>query len=181
MAEEQAAAQGEQPQQQFALQRIYTQDDNIMLVIKPKSGDVFTAERLSAIREITESAWKVPFATRVDSITNFQHSYAEGDDLTVRDLVEKKADLSPGLLAEIKAVALREPFLVDRVISPDGTTTGININPCIAIFQKPVPQDEIFQVKKVPDNSVQRRDQGICPHVPCRSNYSRHLNIIIQI
>jgi len=111
-----------------ALQKIYTQDDNIMLVIKPKSGDLFTAERLSAIRKITEQAWKTPFATRVDSLTNFQHSYAEGDDLTVRDLVEKKANLTPKLLDEIRDVALNEPLLVNRVISPDGTATGININ-----------------------------------------------------
>ncbi len=111
-----------------ALQKIYTQDDNIMLVIKPKSGDLFTAERLDALRKITAEAWKTPFATRVDSLTNFQHSYAEGDDLTVRDLVERKAELTPKLLGEIRDVALKEPLLVNRMISPDGKTTGININ-----------------------------------------------------
>ena len=109
------------------LQNVYTKDDTVLLVIKPDQGDLFTVEALSAIRALTVASWQTPFATRVDSLANFQHSFAEGDDLTVRDLVPRDQTLTPELIADIRAVALAEPLLVDRVISPDGTTTAVAI------------------------------------------------------
>jgi predicted RND superfamily exporter protein len=111
-----------------ALQNIYTKEDNITFVIKPKSGDIFTPKHLQAVQKLTESGWKTPYATRVDSITNFQHSFAEGDDLTVQDLVGKNLELTPNALAAIRKVALSEPLLLNKTISPDGTTTGVNVS-----------------------------------------------------
>jgi len=110
------------------LQKIYTQDDNIMFVIKPKTGDIFTAKHIKAVRKLTESSWQIPFTTRVDSLTNFQHSYANGDNLTVRDLVGKRSLLPADEIDEIKKAALAEPLLLNRIISQDGKTTGINVN-----------------------------------------------------
>jgi len=110
------------------LQKVYTKEDNVTFVIKPAKGDMFTAKRLTAIRKLTDAAWKVPFSTRVDSISNFQNSFSEGDDLTVRDLVGKQMDLTPASLASIKKVALSEPLLVNKLVSPDGTTVGINVS-----------------------------------------------------
>ena len=111
-----------------ALQDVYTKDDGMFFVVKPKTGDIFTAANLRAIRALAQAAWKIPFATRVDSLTNFQHSYAEGDNLTVRDLVPRKAELTPEAVVEIHAIALREPLLLNRLIFPDGTTVGVNVS-----------------------------------------------------
>ncbi len=110
-----------------ALQNIYTRSDNILFVLKPAKGKVFTRERLAAIAELTEAAWQIPNSTRVDSITNFQNTIAEGDDLTVTDLVEKPLELSDTDLAYIEKTALNEPALAKRLISADGTTTAIAI------------------------------------------------------
>jgi predicted RND superfamily exporter protein len=108
------------------LQNVYTKDDNISFVIKPAKGDVFTPKMLAAIRSLTEEAWKLPFVTRVDSLTNFQNSYAEGDDLTVEDLAPRHVALDSRTAAHIRKVALNEPTLIDSLISPDGTTTSVN-------------------------------------------------------
>lgn len=110
------------------LQKIYTQDDNIQFVIKPATGDLFTPKLLTAVRDLTEKSWKTPFSTRVDSLTNFQHSYAEGDDLTVRDLVPKRGVITQKEADEAKNIGLTEPLLANRLISPDGKTVAININ-----------------------------------------------------
>ncbi len=110
------------------LQKIYTKDDNIQLVLKPGAGDMFTPELMAATRELTEKAWKTPYATRVDSLTNFQHSYADGDDLTVRDLINRQGLVTQEMADEAKAVGLNEPLLVNRLVSPDGKTVAININ-----------------------------------------------------
>jgi uncharacterized protein len=119
----------ENPQLQAfeALQRIYTKDDNILLVLQPQDREVFTAATLEAVRALSEAAWQLPYSRRVDSLTNFQHSYAQGDDLTVEDLVPAGAGLTPARLEAIREIALGEPLLLDRLISPDSRTTGVNV------------------------------------------------------
>lgn len=108
------------------MQDVYTKDDNISFVIKPAEGDVFTPEMLTAIRGLTEEAWKLPFTTRVDSLTNFQNSFADGDDLTVEDLAPRRGVIDGVTAAYIREVALSEPILVNSLISRDGTTTSVN-------------------------------------------------------
>jgi predicted RND superfamily exporter protein len=109
------------------LQAIYTQNDNVLIVVAPDSGQVFQADTLAAVGEITERAWQLPFATRVDSITNFQYSYAEEDDLIVDDLVDLEREHTPDGLHELQAIALAEPLLKRRLISDDARVTAINV------------------------------------------------------
>ena len=109
------------------LQDTYTKDDNVMFVISPKNGNVFTPENLTAIKAITEEAWQIPHSIRVDSVTNFQHTYAEEDDLIVDDLVPEPENMSAKDLAYAKQVALKEPALAARLISLNAAHTGINV------------------------------------------------------
>ena len=109
-----------------ALQNIYTKNDNILIVVAPDDGEVFTARTLAAVEELVDAAWQIPFTIRVDGVTNFQHTEADGDDLVVRDLVVGAADLSPEEIASARAVAVNEPLLVSRLISPEGHVTGVN-------------------------------------------------------
>ncbi len=109
------------------LQEKYTKDDSALIVLTPKNGDVFTKENLIAIEELTAEAWKTPFSSRVDAITNFQHTRADGDDLYVEDLSYETALKSKEEIQNIKEVALSEPLLVNRIINEDGTVTAINI------------------------------------------------------
>ena len=108
-----------------AVEQTYTQTDNILFVLQPGDGDVFTRENLAVVKRLTTEAWQIPYAMRVDSITNFQHTEADGDDLTVADLVARPAELTDARLAEIKTVALGEPALVNRLIAADARTTGV--------------------------------------------------------
>ena len=109
------------------LQNTYAKNDNILFVVEPTDGKVFTRETLSAIRELTQQSWQIPFSLRVDSITNYQHTYAEGDDLVVEDLVLAPEGLSDADLAEKQAIATSDPLLINRLISPDARTTGVNV------------------------------------------------------
>lgn len=110
-----------------ALQRKYTQDDNVLIVIEPEDGEVFNQETLAAIENLTAESWQVPFSTRVDAITNFQHTYAEEDDLYVEDLVTDATRQTAAQVAKIKEVALDEPLLVHRLINEKGTVAAINV------------------------------------------------------
>lgn len=111
-----------------AFQATYTKSDNILFVIEPKSGDAFSPEALAAVQDITREAWKLPYASRVDSITNFQSTQAEGDELIVADLVsEDPSALSKAELDDRRARALAEPLVKDQLLKADGSVTAVNV------------------------------------------------------
>lgn len=112
---------------QDELERTYTKVDMASFVLKPAEGDVFNPEMLGLVQELTERLWQVPYAIRVDSITNFQNTYAEEDDLIVGDLVEDPLSLSTEELTRIRDIALHEPTLVKRLIAVDGKTTQVMV------------------------------------------------------
>ncbi len=107
------------------VEKTYIKVDNTAFVIRGTSGDVFTPERLAIIKEVTDRAWQLPYVIRVDSITNYQHTWAEGDDLLVRDLVPDPGALTPEDLVEIREIALSEPSTVNRLVSADGRTAAV--------------------------------------------------------
>jgi len=109
------------------LQDTYTKNDNVLFVIAPQDGKVFTRETLAVISELTDQAWETPFSIRVDSLRNYQHTAAQGDDLVVADLYEDADSLSEQDLATIQDIAVNEPFLVHRLISEDARVAAINI------------------------------------------------------
>jgi len=110
-----------------ALQEKYTKDDNIIIVLSPSNGDVFTKENLTAIEELATEAWNTPFSSRVDAITNFQHTRAEEDDLYVADLSYETTEKTEAEIAQIKEIALKEPLLLHRLINEKGSVTAINV------------------------------------------------------
>ncbi len=109
------------------LQNVFSKDDNVMLVVESQDGEVFSKAHLAVIQSLTEASWQVPFSTRVDSITNFQHTEGSEDELVVRDLVEFPEDMSAEDLAKAKAIALAEPQLRNRLIDPSASVSAINI------------------------------------------------------
>jgi len=109
------------------LQNTYNKTDNALIVLAPDDGRVFTRENLAAVEELTRKAWQIPYSTRVESITNFQSSWAKRDDLVVEDLVKNAETLSDEDIRRIKKIALGEPLLVRRLVSPAAHVTGINV------------------------------------------------------
>ncbi|MEO1042550.1 MAG: MMPL family transporter [Pseudomonadota bacterium] len=110
------------------LQATYTQTDNVFFFVKRKDGrDVFETETMSAVAEITEEAWQLPHSIRVDSLTNFQYTYAEEDDLIVEDLIGDPGTVSPEEFAQRRSIALAEPILVRQLVTTDADATAINV------------------------------------------------------
>ncbi|SDX11597.1 efflux RND transporter permease subunit [Nitrosomonas oligotropha] len=109
------------------LQKTYTRDDNVLLVLTPAKGDVFSPEILTIAQQLTKDLWQTPYSTRVDSLVNFQYSHANGDEVTVEDLVGDITQLTPEDLTRIKLYALQEPLLVNRLVSPNAKVMGFNV------------------------------------------------------
>ncbi|MEL6335074.1 MAG: MMPL family transporter, partial [Pseudomonadota bacterium] len=122
-------------------QATYTKNDNILFVLRPDSGDVFDAEVLDAVETLTTGAWQIPYSIRVDSVTNFQSTRGEVDDLIVEDLVQGGLTLDQATRDEKRAIALAEPILRDQLVTPDSLATAVNV-----VLQFPeVAPDEIQQ------------------------------------
>jgi len=120
----------ENPQLQAleALENTYNKIDNVFFTLAPKNGNVFTRETLAAVEELTEASWLIPYSSRVDSITNFQHTRGADDELLVENLVPDALNMSAAEIRRVKDIALSDPRLVNQQISPSGHVTGINVN-----------------------------------------------------
>lgn len=110
-----------------AIQDEYTRDDNIMFVVSARNGNAFTRDTMAAVEAMTEAAWALPFSIRVDSLTNYQHTRADADDLLVENLIEDAGTLSDEQLSVARDTAINEITLYKRLVR-DGDVTGINVS-----------------------------------------------------
>ncbi len=115
------------------LQRTYTKSDTIIFAVLPRDGkSPFERPVVEAVSRLTEGGWLLPNALRVDSMTNFQHTVAEGDDLIVSDLIEDVATITAHDLERIRSVALNEPSLAGQLVNDTGQSAGV-----LVTFQLP--------------------------------------------
>ncbi|MBV1882219.1 MAG: MMPL family transporter [Pseudomonadales bacterium] len=108
-------------------QDVFGNQDNILIAIEAKGGNIFSQDILALINDYTQKAWQTPFSKRVDSLANYQHTYSEEDDLVVEPLVDENQDLTPDRVNEIRDIAMADPILVGMLVSKKGHVAGINI------------------------------------------------------
>ncbi len=133
------------------LQNTYTKNDNVLMVLAPKDGKVFTRKTLAAIEDITEKAWQTPYSIRVDSLSNYQHSESVEDDMSVANLYEDAQKLSDADLQKIKNIAVHEPLLLHRLISEKAHVTAVNMT---MEFPKMIPDGKGGQKLADPTKQV---------------------------
>ncbi|MES9845037.1 MAG: MMPL family transporter, partial [Candidatus Sedimenticola sp. 6PFRAG5] len=131
-----------------AMQKIYSKSDNVAFILAPKDGNIFSREHLEAIRQLSEASWQIPYSTRVDSITNYQYSYAEGDDLIVEDLALDPLALDQDGVERVRKIATSELMLLNKLISPEGDVSVVN-----ATIQLP----GINPVEEIPEVAIKVR------------------------
>ena len=112
-----------------AVENIYTKNDNIFFIVEPPDDhdDAMSPETLAIVENLTEEAWRIPFAIRVDSVSNFQYSWAEADDLIVEDLVVDAEAKTSTELARIRQISLDEPMLRNRLVPPSTDVIGLSV------------------------------------------------------
>jgi predicted RND superfamily exporter protein len=110
-----------------SIQDIYSKSDNVAFILEPKNGDIFTKDNLTAVYWLTTESWQVPYSTRVDSISNFQHTIAEEDDLIVEDLVLDPDTLTDADMPRLKAIAINDPLLLNKIVSQTGHVSIVNV------------------------------------------------------
>ncbi len=106
----------------------YAISDTALIVLSPRTGDVFTKETLLAIEELTEQLWRTPYLTRVDSLANYSHSEGIGDDLIVEPLVDEASSLRDSDIERIERIALGTEEITGRLVSRDGRVAGFHVS-----------------------------------------------------
>ncbi len=144
-----------------AIRDTYTRDDNLFFVFVPPNGEnVFTPDNLATLEEITAASWSIPHALRVDSVTNFQHTEAAGDDLLVAPLVENARQLSAAQIAKAKRIATTEPLLLGRLVTTDGDLTAINITVQLPAGQRAKAIPEAVRAARALRADIEARHPG---------------------
>lgn len=140
-----------------AMQRSYSKADNVLLVIAPASADVFNRRVLGAVSWLTERSWTLPYASRVDSLTNFQHGSGSEDDIAVSELAQDAATLDDAAIERIRKIALADVLLVDRVVSRRGHVTGINVTFRLPDLDKAAEIGQVMQATRGLAAELQRQ------------------------
>lgn len=109
------------------IQKTYTKIDNVLFAFEPVGEKADSVEVLKAVEALTEMAWQLPFSLRVDSLSNYQHTEVEGDDLIVRDLFSDAAQLAPEEKALVSDISSTEPSLVGKLHDKEHRSTSINV------------------------------------------------------
>ena len=110
-----------------ALENTYGKNENLVFLIVPDDGDATSQSALSAAVWLTDAAWKTPYSRRVDSLANFQHTTADGDDLYVRDLVDPQELDRAEARAQIRSIASTDPRIAGSILSRKGDVSVVNV------------------------------------------------------
>lgn len=109
------------------IEAIFSDNHNLLIAVAPKDGVIFKPETITLVQKITAETWRLPYTSRVDSISNYQHTEVDDDDLIVGDLFPESAAIDVDLLARGKKITAREPQLVNNLISKQQHVTVVSV------------------------------------------------------
>ena len=110
-----------------ALENTYGKNENVVFLIVPDDGDATSQSALSAAVWLTDAAWYTPFSRRVDSLANFQHTTADGDDLYVRDLVDPQELTRAEARSRIRSIASSDPRIAGSILARNADVSVVNV------------------------------------------------------
>ncbi len=110
------------------LEETYALSDVALVGVAPDDGTIFTQQTLVAIEELTKQLWHTPYATRVDSISNYTHSKGAEDELIVEPLIDEASSLVDTDIKQIMDIALGTREVSGRFVSHDGRVAGLVIS-----------------------------------------------------
>ena len=144
-----------------SLETTYSKTDNILFMIVPDDGDATSVQALETAVWLTDRAWQTPYSTRVDSIANFQHTTANGDDLVVSNLVDPATLGDTEQRARTRTIALTDPRLVGSLVSQDGNVSAVNVNVELPAENQTIGNSEIAEFVRDLALETEERFPGI--------------------
>jgi uncharacterized protein len=106
----------------LAFEAEFSPNDNILFVINAPFS-VTENEYPEAIRWLTSQAFTLSHVIRVDSLSTYPHPWTDGDELIVEPLLDWACPSNECIHDLVSAAT--ESRLTNRLVSPDGTSTGV--------------------------------------------------------
>ena len=97
----------------------YGKESRIFIMFEHQDGSVFTPEMMDLQIKMTEQAKLLPYIVRVDSLSNFMHTYSEEDHLFVESLFEQDIAYTPEQREAIQTIAINDRSLLNRLVTED--------------------------------------------------------------
>ena len=86
------------------LERKFGNDEKIILAVHTKNG-IFKRDKIELLQQLTEELWQIPQILRVDSLTNYNYSISEGDDLITAPFFDEYEELNDQYVLSRKELA----------------------------------------------------------------------------
>ncbi len=147
-------------QQLVDLEHRFTESNSLLLVLSSPKNDIFNAEQLKVILDITDMSWQLPYVTRVNSLSNYQRITSEEDELIIEDLFSEDILTNPLAIEEIKKYSISERDLVGQLLSADGRTTAIALNIAAPRGDSQAIKELMLEVSKIRLN-IHESDSGL--------------------
>jgi predicted RND superfamily exporter protein len=113
----------ENPQLQVfeQLEADFNKQDTLVFLVEmsDQQSSILNPTGLSFLNKLTQSAWQIPYARRVDSIINHQRIESFEDDLIVDDLVLSDVKLTKERVSQLAEYIQHQPRLLNNLISKD--------------------------------------------------------------
>jgi len=107
-------------------ERTFGNDELVILAVYKESG-LFDTETLEYIRKLTEDAWEIADVIRVDSISNYNYTFGEDDDINIEPFFPEDA-ITESDVQRIKKLAFQDKRLINYLISQNGKMVIIYAN-----------------------------------------------------
>jgi predicted RND superfamily exporter protein len=111
-----------------ALQDKFVRSNNVYIAVESHNGNIFTAEGLKLLSQMTANLWKLPYVIRVDSVTNYQFLTAKRDDIIISDLMTTDEEINDLYAFQLYQKALLEKGLNRYLVGENQALTGINVS-----------------------------------------------------
>tara|TARA_R110002072_G_scaffold534_8_gene4294 strand:+ start:45699 stop:48002 length:2304 start_codon:yes stop_codon:yes gene_type:complete len=93
-------------------------DESLIVALKNEDG-IFNPKSLSLIYNLTEELWQIPQVLRVETLANYNYSYAEDDDIIIEPFIDSDK-LSIEEAIQKKEIALKHEVMPGYLVSKDG-------------------------------------------------------------
>ncbi|MCA6061832.1 MMPL family transporter [Thalassolituus sp. ST750PaO-4] len=102
------------------LEKDFNKQDTLTFLLRPSSSaTVLDPLALNEIAQLTQAAWEIPYARRVDSLTNYQRIQSADDNINIDDFYRPEQASAWDIAGELEYIRT-QPDLLNRLVNKDG-------------------------------------------------------------
>lgn len=134
----------EQRQRLQSFENRFGVDTALLIALHNRDGSMLSSANLELVAELTKEAWSLPYASKVESVTNAIHLDSDVDSLRISPMISALSAQGP---SRIQDEILSDDLLIGRLITRDKRTTAIVVTFDYSDAQSPVTSRILNETK----------------------------------